>query len=344
MLWPGGGGVPRGRNGSSGGRSDAVRVRARPGGGAPRRARGRSGAVRHRRGRAPDAGQPGAELRAPGVAGRDRRDLGPVPLPGCPVGLRHVHPGLLLQAVGEHQGHRGRARDPRVRPGDRPRVRRRGQDPLPAAGRARGVVDRGRPLDGHRRAHRQRRDLHPHLRVPADVLGLLPLRRGLHARLPGDRGLPRPGDPPAALAGGPRLHRSARRRDRQRRHGGDAGAGDGRAGRARHDAAAHADLHRAAAGARPARPRARGPGPAAGGVLDRPLEEHPAHHLELQPQQEAAARHEEAGPAGSREVPRRRASTSTPTSRRRTTRGTSASASCRTATCSGASAAATPRW
>ncbi len=48
--------------------------------------------------------------------------------------------------------------------------------------------------------------------------------------------------PPAALAGGSRLRRQARRGDRQRRHGGDAGAGDGQAGRARDDASALAEL------------------------------------------------------------------------------------------------------
>ena len=50
--------------------------------------------------------------------------------------------------------------------------------------------------------------------------------------------------PSAELDRGPRLRRQARGRDRQRRDRGDARAGAGEDGRARHDAAALADLHR----------------------------------------------------------------------------------------------------
>ena len=83
---------------------------------------------------------------------------------------------------------------------------------------------------------------------------LLPLRRGLHARRSrASRALPRPRRAPAALAGGPRLRRQARRRDRQRRHRGHARAGAGRERRARDDAAALADLRRVAARRRPGR-------------------------------------------------------------------------------------------
>ena len=64
--------------------------------------------------------------------------------------------------------------------------------------------------------------------------------------LPGHRALRRPRRPSAAVAGGPRLRGQARRRHRQRRDGGHAGPGAGRAGRARDDAAALADLHRLA--------------------------------------------------------------------------------------------------
>ena len=144
--------------------------------------------------------------------------------------------------------------DPRVRAGD-------------GAGRAgsserirfhhrvveRRVVERRRALDGRGRAHRHGGDGAADLRLPLDLQRLLPLRRGLHARVRGGRALRRPGRPPAALARGPRLQRQAGGRDRQRRHRGDAGAGDGGEGRARDDAAALADLHRLAAGRGPDR-------------------------------------------------------------------------------------------
>ena len=55
---------------------------------------------------------------------------------------------------------------------------------------------------------------------------------GYTPQFAGQRALQRRDRPPAALAGGPRLRRQARRRDRQRRDGRDAGARDGRAGRA----------------------------------------------------------------------------------------------------------------
>ena len=85
---------------------------------------------------------------------------------------------------------------------------------------------------------------------------LLPLRRGLHARLRGHRALRRPDRPPAALARGPRLRGQAGRRDRQRRDRRHARPGAGRDGRARHDAAALAELHRLAARRGPDRRRA----------------------------------------------------------------------------------------
>ena len=80
------------------------------------RARGRPDrrrrAVRHRRRLPPAGGVPGQELRDPRVARRHRRHLGPLPLPGHPVGLRHVHPRLRLPAVEGLQGHRRRRGDP----------------------------------------------------------------------------------------------------------------------------------------------------------------------------------------------------------------------------------------
>ena len=134
--------------------------------------------------------------------------------------------------------------DPQLHPRDRPRARRRAEHPLPPPRRPRRVVERRRALDGRGRAHRHRRDRAPHLRLPVHVQRLLPLRRGLHARVRGHRALRGRDRPPAALARGPRLHRQARGRDRQRRDGSHARPGDGRARRARDDAPALADLRR----------------------------------------------------------------------------------------------------
>ena len=64
------------------------------------------------------------------------------------------------------------------------------------------------------------------------------------------------GGAPAAVARGPGVRRQAGRRDRQWRDRRDAGAGDGREGRARDDAAALAHLHRLAAGRRQDRDQA----------------------------------------------------------------------------------------
>ncbi len=93
----------------------------------------------------------------------------------------------------------------------------------------------------HRRAHHDQRQL-------AVLRGrLLPLRRGIHPALRGPGVLPWPDRAPAALARRSRLSRQAGRDHRQRRHRGDAGAGDGRRRRARDDAAALADVHHAGA-------------------------------------------------------------------------------------------------
>ena len=50
---------------------------------------------------------------------RDRRHLGPVPLPGHPVRLRHVHARLLVPAVGRREVDRRRRLDPAVHQGHR---------------------------------------------------------------------------------------------------------------------------------------------------------------------------------------------------------------------------------
>ena len=50
---------------------------------------------------------------------RHRRHLGPVPVPGHPLRLRHVHARLLVPAVGRREGHRRRRLDPAVHQGHR---------------------------------------------------------------------------------------------------------------------------------------------------------------------------------------------------------------------------------
>ena len=89
----------------------------------------------------------------------------------------------------------------------------------------------------HRRARGDRRDPPLHVRLPDQLHRLLQLRRRLSADLPGRGAVHGAQRPPPALAGRPGLPRQEGRRDRQRRNGGHAGAGDGRRRRARHDAA-----------------------------------------------------------------------------------------------------------
>ena len=118
--------------------------------------------------------------------------------------------------------------DPDLHPRDRARARHRPPDPLRPSRRARRVVDadarwtveveRGPTGEPHV----------AHLQLPVHVRRLLRLRRGLHAGVPRHRALQGPHRPSAEMARRPRLRRQARGRDRQRRHGGDAGAGDGR--------------------------------------------------------------------------------------------------------------------
>ncbi len=73
-----------------------------------RRRRGR--ALRRRRGVPPADRVPRPHLRGARGARGDGRHLGPVPLPGRPVRLRHVHPRLRVQAVAVREGDRGRRR------------------------------------------------------------------------------------------------------------------------------------------------------------------------------------------------------------------------------------------
>ena len=74
--------------------------------------------------------------------------------------------------------------DPELRPRDRARARHRRAHPLPPSGRARRVVDGGRALDGRGERERHGSNRAADLRLPVRLQRLLPLRRGLHARLP----------------------------------------------------------------------------------------------------------------------------------------------------------------
>ncbi len=184
--------------------------------------------VRHRHRLPGDQPAPRQVPRRPGAPRAARRHLGPVPLPGHPLGLRHVHLRLRVPAVARPQGAGRRCVDPAVHRGHRDRVRHRREDPLRPEDRLRRLVQPREPLDRHRTPRGHRRDPHLHLRLPDQLHRLLQLRRRLPAGLPRRRPLRGPGHPPAALARGPRLHRQEGRRDRQWRHRRDPGADDGR--------------------------------------------------------------------------------------------------------------------
>ena len=139
---------------------------------------------------------------------------------------------------------------------------------------------------------------HDHLRLPVDVQRLLRLRGGLYARVPGDRALQGPHRPSAEMDRGHRLQGQEGRGDRQRRHGGHPGAGDGARGGARHHAAALADLRRGAAG-RGFHRQSPAPPPADQARL-RPdaLEERPARHVLLPALQAPAGSRQGVDPEG----------------------------------------------
>ena len=129
-----------------------------------------------------------------------------------------------------------------VPPRDRGRVRDRPTHPLRPPGRAAewSTDDARWTVTGTAGDTGETRRVH--VQLPVHVFGLLQLQGRLHAGVPGHRELRRAGRAPAGVAGGSRLRRQAGRRDRLRRHGRHARAGDGRRGRARHDAPALADL------------------------------------------------------------------------------------------------------
>ena len=240
-----------------------------------RRRAGRGGrAVRDRGGVPARARASGDVLRRARGARRDRRHVGPVPLPGHPVGLRHAHPRLPVPAVARRRDPRRRSLDPALRAGHRRRARRDAEGAVAPPRRRGRLVERRRALDRRGAAQRHRREVAADLPVPVLLHGLLPLRPWPRAGHRRSCGLPRRGRPPAALARGPRRTRQAGRGDRQRRDGDHAGARTGRHRPARRDAAALTDLRRVAP---LARRRGGPPEPCAargGGLPRRAAQEH----------------------------------------------------------------------
>ena len=147
-----------------------------------------------------------------------------------------------------------------------------------------------------------------------------------------------PGRAPAALARGPRLRRQAGRRDRLRRDRGDAGAGAGRGG------AAHVTMLQRSptyvlSAAGPRRGRRRGCGRLLGRRASYAVTRWKNIAVATALYQLSRARPRDGArldPQGHVELAAARATTSTPTSSRPTTRGTSGCAWCPTATCSAA--------
>ena len=174
-----------------------------------------------------------------------------------------------------------------------------------------------------------------HRELPVDVPGLLPPFGGLHAGVGRHGPVQGQHRPSAEMAGGSGLHGQARGRDRLGRDGGDADPGDRDGLRARHDAAALADLfpHRPqrdrdrrriarAAGRRGVDPRDRAPqDPLRAGRLHPPL-------VRRAGEGEAGAAWPACAPISAPTTTSRRIS------RRVTGHGGNASPSCRMAICS----------
>ena len=201
--------------------------------------------------------------------------------PGHPIRLGHVHAGLLRSAPG--RGRKAIADGPSILNYIRETAREHGvdqHDPVQPPRRARRVVVGRGALDRRGRARRHGRDDQPL------TCGFLFTCTGYYRY---DRAT-RPSSPassasgrdraPAAVDRRHRLRRQAGRRDRQRRDRRHPRPRDGGARRARHDAAAVAQLHRLAARARSARRAARRVLPARR-LSDRAVEERAAHARHL---------------------------------------------------------------
>ena len=170
--------------------------------------------------------------------------------PGIRSDSRHVHPGLLLQAVDRAEGDRRRAPilnyvretardngiDRKIRFGHR--VKRASWS----------SPDARWTVEAERRWARARPKRALHLQFPVPLRGLLHIRGRLHAGIFRARLTSRAHRPPAEVAGRPRLCRQARGGDRLGRDRRDAGAGDGQDCGPRDHAAALADLCGVAAG------------------------------------------------------------------------------------------------
>ena len=268
----------------------------------------------------------------PRGAGRGRRDLGPVPLSGHPLRLRHVHFGLPVPAVDRRQ-----SRSPTAPRSALMSRRRRGHSASMRRIRFRHRVTA--PSWSSREA-RWTVEAEAEARTRRFTCGFLFLGsgyydydKGYRPHWPGEERLSRPLRPSATLARGPRLCGKRDRRDRQRRDRGHPGARSGRDGGACDDAAALALLYRrppfartgsragCSAGCRPRRRPTRSAGRTS------------ARHVLLlaRPQEARAGAGDSAEMASPSSCP---VPTSSGISRRATMPGTSASAWCPTAICS----------
>ena len=185
--------------------------------------------LRRRRRLSSDHAMPGHELRRAGGAEDLWRHLEHAPLSRHPLRQRPAHLRLSLQAV-DQRADRDRRRNPQIHGrGDRGE-RSRPPHPLSAHHRF-GATGRARKISGPStrcgRDTGETRALHRELLL--DVPGLLPPRRGLYAGVEGHGALQGPDRPSAEMARRSRLQGQARRRDRLRRHRGDADPGDGQA-------------------------------------------------------------------------------------------------------------------
>ena len=124
----------------------------------PRPPHCRRGALRHRHRLPRKQELPRLELGRRGLQLRRRRNLGHLPIPRHPLGLRHGHLLPPLQEVAA-QGHpRLRQADPRLLPRSRPGNRHARPPTAIHVGRIRELPHRPRPVGSHhaRRPHRPR--------------------------------------------------------------------------------------------------------------------------------------------------------------------------------------------
>ena len=236
--------------------------------------------LRHQRRLAPAGPLPVEDLRDPRAPREHGRHLGPVQVPGHPLGLRHVHPRLPVQAMDVGQGHRRRPVDPGTTS--------RRPPPRTASTRTSATATRSSPPTGPTPTTA---GPSPSTRGGEEVTmtcsflfaasGYYNYDQGYSPTFAGLRGLRGHHRAPAALARGPRLRGQEDRRDRQRRHRHHA---DPRAGqqrrRPRHDAAALAVLHRLAARRRPDRRAGQQVPAREGRPRGQPVE---GHHLQHRP-------------------------------------------------------------